>query len=228
MRHPFKKIRSWPAACLLACAVLLSLVWPAFSVYAEEGAGQPGRAEIQVSSQVTGDIPSREEVFTFRLTGRDGAPMPGDGESEEVTVTVRGEGTASFGEILYDIPGEYCYTVKQEPGENQAYTYDGRVYEVTVLARWVNEPGGEMETLITAEDQESGMKQTEISFSNRYSGPGTGEGSSPGAEGSGEGQPLTGDGNEMGFWAAWLGICALALVVFALRRKNALYTGKTE
>ena len=80
------------------------------------------------------EIPTGE-VYTVVLTAEDGVPLP-----EETQLTVTDNGTVEFGPITYTKPGDYIYTVYQDVGETEFYTYDRTVYTVTV--RVVNDDNG--------------------------------------------------------------------------------------
>lgn len=75
--------------------------------------------------------------FTFTLTGAIGAdgstaPMPEGAKDGVKTVTNAADGKVSFGEITYDKPGTYAYTVRETAGDLGGVTYDDTVYTVTV------------------------------------------------------------------------------------------------
>ncbi|MBR0373842.1 MAG: hypothetical protein IJH91_04885 [Mogibacterium sp.] len=72
---------------------------------------------------------------TFVLVARDvGTPMPEGSVDGRKTVTVRGNGMADFGEIRYDYPDVYYYTVFREPADMTGLTEDNAVYDVMVAA----------------------------------------------------------------------------------------------
>ena len=58
--------------------------------------------------------------------------MPAGCAAREMTVTIRGEGTADFGEIRYTRPDLYHYTVRRSGGGSGALAADRSVYHVTV------------------------------------------------------------------------------------------------
>lgn len=88
------------------------------------------------------EIPTGE-VYTVVLTAEDGVPLP-----EETQLTVTDNGTVEFGPITYTKPGDYIYTVYQDVGETEFYTYDRTVYTVTV--RVVNDDNGGLKAEIWA------------------------------------------------------------------------------
>lgn len=71
------------------------------------------------------------DMFSFTLTGIDGAPMPADGQAT-VTAKNAAGGAFNFGEIKYDKVGEYKYEVSEVNEKATGVTYDTNTYNVTV------------------------------------------------------------------------------------------------
>lgn len=111
-----------PILFLLLCLLMVSNC--ALPVYA---AGTPCEVQLEVENRVTGDLPDTEEHFRFVLEPVDGAPMP-----EKANVTVHGAGKGVFPSITYTEPGDFCYTLREIPGEAEGYTYDKTLYRLTV------------------------------------------------------------------------------------------------
>ncbi len=84
-------------------------------------------AEIKVRKELVGRDWVLGDSFTFKLAGKDGAPMP---ESDSVTVT--DDETTAFGTITYSEEGTYEYTVTEEDGGIEGLTYDSAEHTVTV------------------------------------------------------------------------------------------------
>ena len=83
---------------------------------------------VEVEKAVAGTPPADAAFsFDFLLTPVNQAPMP---DSNEITIT--GAGKASFGQITYDTPGTYIYTVTEKPGSLANWSYDASVYTLTV------------------------------------------------------------------------------------------------
>ncbi len=67
-----------------------------------------------------------EDVFTFEIKAEDeNNPMP-----ENKTVTIEGNGEASFGELTFEKTGTYTYTIVEKVGDLEEYEYDDTVYTI--------------------------------------------------------------------------------------------------
>lgn len=66
-------------------------------------------------------------MFTFRITGDNDAPMPSATEVQNVGSSF------AFGTIEYTEPGTYVYHISEVNDGKTGYTYDGTVYDVTVV-----------------------------------------------------------------------------------------------
>lgn len=78
------------------------------------------------------------DTFTAQLTAEDGVPMPEGARSKVATVelTMKAQ-TATFGNITYDKPGTYAYTIKEVvPGSDagaDGISYSAASYTATVV-----------------------------------------------------------------------------------------------
>lgn len=78
------------------------------------------------------------DTFTAQLTAEDGVPMPKGARSKVATVelTMKAQ-TATFGDITYDKPGTYTYTIKEViPGSDaraDGISYSAASYTATVV-----------------------------------------------------------------------------------------------
>ena len=72
---------------------------------------------------------------TVTLTPDDPAsPMPGGTEAGKKTITIRNEGSYSFGEMRYDSPGVHWYTITRNVTKRKGVTKDDSVYKAKVIA----------------------------------------------------------------------------------------------
>lgn len=79
------------------------------------------------------------DSFTVQLTPKDGAPMPDGAKSAMATVELtKKTPKATFGDITYNKPGTYTYTISEDiPGSNaraDGISYSAAVYTATVKA----------------------------------------------------------------------------------------------
>lgn len=77
------------------------------------------------------------DFFTVQLTPKDGAPMPDGAKSAMATVELtKKTPKATFGDITYNKPGTYTYTISEDiPGSNaraDGISYSAAVYTATV------------------------------------------------------------------------------------------------
>ena len=91
---------------------------------------EPTEYAPQVEKTVRGNAPS-DETFTFNIKASadnpDGAVLPTD-----TTATVKGAGTASFGNITFSKVGTYKFEIRETAGESLGCTYDESVWTLTV------------------------------------------------------------------------------------------------
>ena len=77
----------------------------------------------------------KADSFTFRLTGKNGAPMPVNATENKVELNAtQNQPTVSFGNITFDKEGDYEYTVQEIVPETkvEGVTYDETVHTVTI------------------------------------------------------------------------------------------------
>jgi pilin isopeptide linkage protein len=121
-----------------------------------------------VEKQITGDAPSSADEFYFWLEGStESTPMPSGSTDGRKRITMQGAGSAAFGEITYDTAGTYIYTVYEQTGTAQGYTYDANKYTITVT---VTEADGALHVSAAIKDK-SGNAATSALFTNLYKTP---------------------------------------------------------
>ena len=119
---------------------------------------EPTETQFSVEKVLEGDAEylSEDSVpeFTFRLT-----------ENNEVidTKTVKGEGTVSFDTITYTEVGEHNYTIYEDTGDVDGFTYDTTKYQVKVV---VSDNGGALTTVTTVDGETA--KEVEVTFTNKF------------------------------------------------------------
>lgn len=176
----------------LVPAVLAVLLLPIAAFAQEISCTASIPVEVTVSgSRIPSDVPYKLKLEAVTSN----APMPSSAE----LVLVNG-GKSSFGPITYTVPGNYEYRIYQNSEPQNRFTYDKRVYQVTVQV--LNDDNGGLFTQIWAADEEaSGEEKTQnILFANSYSRPGGGGGGGGGSSSGGGSDPTPdpGPGNAKG------------------------------
>ena len=136
---------------------------------------QPTELELPVKKTITGKQRPDNEKQTFRFTLKavtPEAPMPEPNQDNTATVEIIDEGTAKFGPITYSSEGTYEYTLQEETGTADGYTYDTGVRNIKVV---VEDNDGKLKAAWTVD----GETVTEAEFTNSY---GTEEPGQPGGE----------------------------------------------
>jgi pilin isopeptide linkage protein len=129
--------------------------------------GAGGTAELpEITKNITGNTPSRDEAFEFTITaGNDETPLPEGSTGRSFTVSVNGAGTVSPGKVTFNSPGTYIYTITEKNTGAQDYNYDTSSYTVTYK---VTEEDGRLtaeRTIKKGSDEVSA-----VTFSNEYTG----------------------------------------------------------
>ena len=98
------------------------------------GGNVPVTVDIPVTYIVNGnDKTAGGDSFT--LTADDpGSPMPDDAEAGKKTITIRKEGTYSFGNMYYNEPGVHWYTITRDAASKKGVVKDDSVYRAKVIA----------------------------------------------------------------------------------------------
>lgn len=171
-------------------------ILPTLSVNA---AAQSVACSFEVENQVTGDTPSADESFTFKLEAVGEAPMP-----EKDTINVTGNHSETFPPITYTEPETYQYVIRQIAGNMDGYTYDNRVYNVTVQVTTDDE--GLLSISQYVSQQGSNLKKDKIVFVNLYNTADISFNNSTTVTDSVQ----TGDNSEIEFWSL---ICSISFVL---------------
>lgn len=119
------------AAALLAALTVIVSFMPAH-VFAASNV--PVTVDIAVTYIVEGNS-GIAGGDTVTLTADDPAsPMPGGTKAGKKTITIRDEGTYSFGDIRFEKPGVHWYTITRDLTKKNGVTKDGPVYKAKVIA----------------------------------------------------------------------------------------------
>jgi|AKYZ01.1.fsa_nt_gi Cna protein B-type domain. len=89
---------------------------------------------IQIRKEISGDVPTENATFEFKMVGQNRAPMPEGTEStnNSKVISIVGEGTASFGDITFKRAGSYIYTITELHTGEDGYSYDTATYTLTI------------------------------------------------------------------------------------------------
>lgn len=126
-----KSITKTVMGLLMAVIVLASAAIPS-AVFASENV--PVTVEIPITYIVHGND-KKAGGDTFVLTADDPeAPMPEGAEDGEISIDISREGTYSFGEITYERPNVWWYTVTRETTKKKGVKKDDSEFRVKVIA----------------------------------------------------------------------------------------------
>ena len=127
--------------------------------------------QLPVETVLEGDRPLRQETFLIQMQAlTKDAPMPEQTENQKVTIEIQGQGKKAFPPITFKQPGVYKYEVRQQPGNQEYYTYDTCVYNVTVYCTADSAQGLET-TVVALEQGKEEVKKDAVRFVNRYELP---------------------------------------------------------
>jgi hypothetical protein len=176
---------------LLVPGLMLILAAPA-TAFARENI--PVSIDIPVTYIVSGND-RMAGGDTFTLTPDDpAAPMPPESEGGKKSIKISGEGTYSFGEIYYDRPEIWWYTITRDVKEKKGVTKDDSVYRAKVIA--LNDGHGYVLVYREGSDEKQ-----ELVYKDRVA-------------------PDTGDSAEFVAYAVVLAAAACALAVLAAVRRS--------
>ncbi len=194
------KSKRVPAAALLSAFVFLTSFLP-MTVFA--GTNVPVTVDISVTYIVKGNEKTAGGD-RFTLTADDPAsPMPAGTSEGKKIITIRREGSCSFGDITYDKPGVHWYTITRELTEKKGVSKDQSTYKAKVIA--LNDGHGYVLVYKSGSD-----KKQELVYTDRVS-------------------PDTGDSSAIVVWACMaLAAAAAFTALFIVNNKNNKEAGKHE
>lgn len=189
---------------------ILSLLLICTTTFVAHAENSSCTVSLEVEKAISGDTPSTEESFDFVLTAVGNEPMPA-----ETSITIKGEGTQSFGDIVYTTVGDYRYTLSETKGDAVGYTYDNTVYDITVQVT-TDDSGNLSAAVYMAKDGSDG-KSAKAIFTNNYDAPdpvvthtpGTNNEDPSNDSNKNVGYVDTGDNSNL---SLWIGLSALGLI----------------
>ena len=120
--------------------------------------------EPQIEKVLKGDIPVKNETFTFVLKPiTENAPMPAYAEAGKAQVTIDGAGKVYFDRIQFEEAGVWQYEITEIKGKTNGYVYDEAIYLMTVTVE-------ENEDILNADItyEKDGIPEEQIVFTNQY------------------------------------------------------------
>ena len=144
-----------------------------------------GETDLAVEKTFTGRVDdewTKDDIFTFVLTGLDGAPMPLDSVDGKKEITVdagnvgeNGVATSNFGDIAYtqdDAGKTYTYTIEETAGSVQGVFYSKATYKVTVTISDNGNGTLNIEKTVTKTSDDNGDSvdtvASDMTFANTY------------------------------------------------------------
>ena len=110
----------------------------------------------------------KADSFTFRLTGKNGAPMPVNATENKVELNAtQNQPTVNFGDITFDSTGDYTYEVQEIAPETkvEGVTYDETIHTVTIHVSADPDSDGDLEATV---DYGNGAES--LTITNTYAG----------------------------------------------------------
>lgn len=147
--------KKWILSFILCFMIVL---FPVLSVNATTSSVA---VQLEVENQLTGDITTKDELFTFVLKPINGAPMP-----ETDSIVIMGAGKSSFSPITFTEPETYYYTLYEVSGDKKGYIYDDTKYDVTVQV--TTNDANKLAVSVYVSEQGSSLKKERIIFENHY------------------------------------------------------------
>ena len=173
--------------------------------------------EPSVQKRIEGPSPATPDSFEFVLTPKDSSfPMPEGAKDGRAVAELSGEGSTTFGQISFTMPGTYSYTIAETKGD-AGCNYDDATYTLTLTVEDIGEGVLQVTqnslTLTrggTEKDAELSSEQGNAVFTNVYAKPTPAK---PKVKRTKRALPKTGDVSN--FAAGSLGALALGLIAGA-------------
>ena len=159
----------------------------------ENGKAIPSaRFNIPVRHSIAGDEYKGNDSFEFILAAADdNCPMPEGSENRIKRVTVRGDEDPDFGDIVFEYPDAYYYSVSRCGSDYDNLEQDTEMYKLMIIK--FND-----RTVQMVAWNSSGEKVSEITYIDEYTAPRNSS-------------PKTGDDNSRAAIIAWAGVLSLSL-----------------
>lgn len=170
----------------LAAMIILSVIMP---LPAFAGENIPVTIDITVTYIVDGNVKTAGGDSFILEPDDPASPMPEGTEGGKKRITITDEGSFGFGEIRYERPDVYWYTVTRDLTDRKGVIKDNPVYRAKVIA--LNDGHGYVLVYRKGSDEKE-----ELIYKDRVA-------------------PATGDGNPLIIYLGILAAAAATLAVFA-------------
>lgn len=170
------------------------------------------------------------DTFDYKLTAlSEKNPMPKNSQGGEFSFSIQGGAKHTIGPMAYPLTGVYAYKLEQTVNkESEGYTYDKRIYEITVYVKNAKGGGSAAELIVK---NEKGEKVSNIAYQNSYDkkekDPVTKKPGVDTPKGSGIGTshaaPIkTGDTSNIVLWTAFAlaALISLCVILIIGKRRN--------
>lgn len=171
---------------VLAAMIIISAIMP---LPAFAGENIPVTIDITVTYIVDGNVKTAGGDSFILEPDDPASPMPEGTEGGKKRITITDEGSFSFGEIRYERPDVYWYTVTRDLTDRKGVIKDNPVYRAKVIA--LNDGHGYVLVYRKGSDEKE-----ELVYKDRVA-------------------PATGDGNPLIIYLGILAAAAATLAVFA-------------
>ena len=171
----------------------------------------PAKHDPPVLKEVIGDKPKKKDTFEFSLTAISAnapvekMPMPEGSDGNKKIIKTKDGEEKEFGDIIFRVPGQYIYEIREVNTGKKGYKYDPSVYKLVYDLVEVQTEPGTYELEMTLHIYKNG-KEVDISvfkFVNKHSGG-----------------PPTGDYTNIVLPAAVFGAALIALILFLIKRRK--------
>ncbi|ERL12127.1 LPXTG cell wall anchor domain protein [Coriobacteriaceae bacterium BV3Ac1] len=173
--------------------------------------------EPSVQKRIEGPSPATPDSFEFVLTPKDPSfPMPESAKDGRAVAQLTGEGTTTFGQISFTMPGTYSYTITETKGDagcsydDASYTLTLKVEDIGAGVLQVTQNSLTLTAGGTEKDADLSSEQGSAVFTNVYTKPAPAK---PKVKRTKRALPKTGD--DTNFAAASLVASALGLIAGA-------------
>jgi hypothetical protein len=170
-----------------------------------------------VIKKIKGDKPKRNEGFEFTLEGIskpanvDEIPMPDGAEGNTKTIRIKADELTEFGDIVFKVPGEYVYEIREVDTGKKGYKYDDSVFTLVYNMTVEESEPGVYQLVMDRKVYKDGAeyKHAEYTFVNEYTAPAT-----PGNS------PFTGDNTKILIPVVMFAAAFTALLAMIIKKRK--------